>query len=309
MRIGTRGSALALAQAESIAAAIEDAEIVPIETAGDRGAGTDKSRFVREIEAALLDERVDLAVHSAKDLPSELPDELALVGVSRREDPSDAWIGEAGSLEEVADGARIGTSSLRRRAQLAAVRPDLEVVPMRGNVDTRLRKLAESELDGIVLATAGLVRLGRAGEIAFRLSYELSTPAAGQGCLALEARSGDERTAAAAAALTDRAALNELTAERAAIGVLGASCNTPVGIHARHESGRLVVDGFVGLADGSRWVRDSLWGDPEQPGTLGTELAERMLGAGAGAVLELAEGGPARTGQSGPGGNGRPAIS
>lgn len=289
MKIGTRGSALALAQAETVATVLGGLELVPIETSGDRGPDGDKSRFVKEIEEALLAGEVDLAVHSAKDLPAEIPAGLVLVGVAQREDPADAYCGGAASLDDVPEGARVGTSSLRRAAQLRAVRDDLRVVPLRGNVDTRLRKLAAEDLDGIVLAAAGLHRLGREDAIAFRFGEEEMTPAPGQGTLAIEARDGDERAAAAAAAITDEAALVELTAERAAVGTLGASCNTPVGVRARLDRGRLELSGFAGTPDGDRWVRDSLWGDASQPGSLGTELADRMLAAGAREVLASAE--------------------
>jgi hydroxymethylbilane synthase len=291
LRIGTRGSALALAQAESIAKALGGAELVSITTSGDRGSAGDKGRFVKEIEEALLAGEVDLAVHSAKDLPAEIPDGLALVGVSAREDPADAWVGKAAQLDAVPAGATVGTASLRRRSQLLALRDDLEVVPLRGNVDTRLRKLDEGELDGIVLAAAGLRRLGRAAAISFAFDPEQMTPAPGQGTLALEARTDDGETAAAAAsALTDRAALIELTAERAAVSALEASCDTPVGIVARLDGERLELRGYAGLPDGSRWVRDELWGDPEQPAELGAELGARMLAAGAREVLQEAAG-------------------
>jgi hydroxymethylbilane synthase len=289
MRIGTRGSALALAQAEAVSKALGGLELVTIETSGDRGPDGDKSRFVKEIEEALLAGEVDLAVHSAKDLPGEVPEGLALVGVTEREDPADAFCGEGPSLDDVSPGARIGTSSLRRAAQLRALREDLEIVPVRGNVDTRLRKLAEEDLDGIVLAAAGLRRLGREDEIAFPFGEDEMTPAAGQGALALEAREGDERAAEAAATITDEVALVELTAERAAVATLEASCNTPVGVRARLEGDRLALSGFAGTPDGGRWVRDALWGDGAQPGSLGTELAERMLAAGAREVLDEAE--------------------
>ncbi len=290
LRLGTRGSALALAQARLVADALDDVEVVTIESSKETGGpGGDKARFVRGIEEALLADEVDLGVHSAKDLPSELPGGLELVGVSAREDASDAYVGAAGSLTEVSEGARIGTSSLRRRAQLLAARSDVEIVDLRGNVDTRLGRLAEGDFDGIVLAAAGLRRLGREPEIAFLFPAEQMTPAAGQGALALEARSGDSAAAAAAASVTDRDALVELTAERSAIGELGASCNTPVGIRATLAGGELRVDGFAGLPDGGEWVRDAVRGDPEQPGALGQTLAERMLAAGARDVLERAE--------------------
>jgi hydroxymethylbilane synthase len=286
MRLASRGSALALAQAEQVDAALGGAEIVPVRTAdGEPG---DKSRFVRGVEQALLDEDADLGVHSAKDLPGELPDGLELVGVPGREEPADAFVGAATSLDEVPEGARLGTSSLRRRAQLLALREDIEVVPLRGNVDTRLRKLADGECDGVVLAVAGLARLGRAGEIAFRFELGELTPAPGQGCLALEGRADDADTAAAAGRISDRGALVELTAERAAVGALGASCETPVGVCARFEGSELVVEGFAGLPDGSEWVRDRVSGDPEQPAALGEALAERMTAAGAGEILARA---------------------
>ena len=288
MRLGTRSSALALAQAEAVAAALGGAEVVPLRTA-DAGVG-DKARFVRGIEAALLEGDAELGVHSAKDLPGELPDGLALVGVPGREDPSDAFVGAADSLAAVGDGARIGTSSLRRRSQLLALRPDLEVAELRGNVDTRLARLDAGDYDGIVLATAGLARLDRRGEIAFRFELDELTPAPGQGCLALEARADDGEAAAAAGRISDRAALTELTAERAATRSLGATCDTPLGICARLEGDKLSVRGYAGLPDGSEWVRDRVAGDPEQPAALGEALAARMLGAGAGDILERAAG-------------------
>lgn len=287
MRLATRGSALALAQAEGVAAALGDAEVVPVRSAdGEVG---DKARFVRGVERALLDGEAEVGVHSAKDLPVEIPDGLELVGVPRREDRADALVGAVSSLDRVPEGARIGTSSLRRRAQLLALRPDVRLVELRGNVDTRLRRLAEGQVDGIVLAAAGLVRLGRDGEISFRFSSQQMTPAAGQGCLALEARRGEGEIAAAAQQITDRVALLELTAERAVVGALEASCHTPVGASAAFEGDELVVDGFAGLPDGSEWIRDRVAGDPDQPVALGEALAERMRAAGAGELLERAE--------------------
>jgi hydroxymethylbilane synthase len=294
LRIGTRGSALALAQSGTVAEAIGEAELVAISTSGDEGGadaeGDDKSRFVREIERALLDGDIELAVHSAKDLPGELPDGLELLGVPAREDPADAWIGVAGSLSEVGEGARVGTASLRRRAQLLALRPDLEVVELRGNVDTRIRRLYEGSLDGIILAVAGLQRLGRAGEIAFRFGLDELTPAPGQGSLALEGRGGNPAAAEAAAAVTDAESLIELTAERAAVAGLGASCDTPVGVCARHHEEGLVIRGFAGLPDGSEHVADSVTGDASQPVALADALVERMAAAGALELRARAEG-------------------
>ncbi len=287
MRIATRSSALALAQAGTVAEALGGAELIQVANVdGDVG---DKARFVRTVEEALREERADLGVHSAKDLPGDMPDDLALVGVPGREDPADVFVGRAAALEDLPEGARVGTASLRRRSQLLAIRADLEVVEVRGNVDTRLRKLADGEMDGIVLAAAGLVRLGRAGEIAFRFGADQMVPAPGQGALALQARSGDSEAAAAAAGISDHDALVEFTAERAATQILDASCETPLGICARHLEGTLAVAGYAGLPDGSEWVRDAVRGDPEQPASLGAALAERMIAAGAGEILERAK--------------------
>jgi hydroxymethylbilane synthase len=287
LRLATRGSALALAQARLVAEALGGAEIVAVSSSdGEPG---DKERFVRGVGQAVLDGEADLAVHSAKDLPGERPDELRLVGVHGRADPGDAYVGKASSLADVPEGARVGTASLRRRSQLLALRPDLELVELHGNVDTRLGKLAEGEFDGIVLAAAGLERLGREAEVAFTFALEELTPAAGQGSLALEGRRSDSIAAHQAAQISDHDALVELTAERAAVAALNATCHTPVGICARLEADELTVLGFAGLPDGSEWVRDRVAGDPEQPAELGRALAERLLAAGAGELLERSE--------------------
>jgi hydroxymethylbilane synthase len=286
-RIGTRGSRLALAQAQSVADAIGDADVVPVRST-DSEPG-DKERFVRGVEGALLAGEVDLGVHSAKDLPGRRPDELRLAGVPPREDPVDAFVGAASSLDELETGARIGTSSLRRRSQLLALREDVEVVELRGNVDTRLSKLADGDYDGVVLALAGLRRLGRESEISFTFGLDELTPAPGQGSLAIETRRDDDSAATEAARISDHDALVELTAERAAVTALDASCQTPVGLCARLGGGELVVHGYAGLPDGSEWVRDRVAGDPEQPAALGLALADRMLAAGARDILQRAE--------------------
>lgn len=287
LKLGTRGSRLALAQAELVADALGGADIVPVKsTDGEPG---DKERFVRGIDRALLAEEVDLGVHSAKDLPSDRTEAIRLVGVVGREDPADAYVGSASSMDELTPGSRIGTASLRRRSQLLALRGDLEIAELHGNVDTRLRKLAEGEYDGIVLAAAGLHRLGREAEISFRFGLEELTPAGGQGSLALEARRSDPEVAAEAARISDHDALVELTAERAAIARLEATCHTPVGVCARLGQGELEIFGYAGDADGSDWVRDRLSGDLEQPAALGEALAERMLAAGAREILRRAE--------------------
>ena len=285
IRLGTRGSALALAQARWVAERLPSARLVPITTAGDRGSREDKSRFVKEIEEALLAGEVDLAVHSAKDVPGELPEGLSIVGVPSREDPLDALCG-AGSLDSLREGAVVGTSSVRRRAQLLALRPDLSVRELRGNVDTRLRRLAEGAFDAIVLARAGLIRLGRGGEGAALAGL---VPAPGQGCLVLEARSDDEAAREAAAALTDGQALGALTAERAVVTALDATCNTPIGAWARRDASALRLTAFVGLPDGSHWIRDELDGDPRDPSALGHEVAQRLEAAGARELLAEAE--------------------
>jgi hydroxymethylbilane synthase len=262
------------------------AELVEVSSDGEPG---DKARFVRGVERALLNGEAEIGVHSAKDLPAELPGGLAIAAVPAREDPADAWIGAGASLGEVPGGARVGTASLRRRAQLLAARPDLRVSDLHGNVDTRLRKLAEGELDAIVLAVAGLRRLGRGGETTFAIPAESMTPAAGQGSLVLQTRSDDEEAAAAAARLGDETALRELTAERAVVSLLDATCATPIGVHAKVEGDRLTANAFVGLPDGSEWIRDRVEGDAAEPAALGAELAERLLSAGARDILDRAE--------------------
>jgi hydroxymethylbilane synthase len=290
MRLGTRGSPLALAQARLVADALGEAEIVTLKTSGDRGrAGGDKARFVREIERALVDGEVDLGVHSAKDLPTGIPDKLQVAGVPGREDPADAYVGDADSLAAIPEGTRVGTASLRRRAQLLAARPDLDVAELRGNVDTRLAKLAAGDYDGIVLAAAGLRRLGREDEIAFRFDASEMTPAAGQGALALEARRGDGDAVDAAASLSDESALLEVIAERAAVADLDATCHTPVGVNARLDGDTLRLDAFVGLPDGSEWIRDRIEAPAADPTMPGRELATRLLAAGAREILERAE--------------------
>jgi hydroxymethylbilane synthase len=291
LRLGTRGSALALAQAEQVAKALGGAEVVPIRTSGKRSrTGGDKARFVREIERALLDGKVDLGVHSAKDLPTDLPDGLEIAGVPPGEDPRDAYVGHVSNLGEVPEGARIGTSSLRRRAQLLALRPDLELVELRGNVDTRLRRFEEGDFDGLLLAAAGLRRLGRAEEISFPLEPDEIVPAPGQGALVIEARHSEDRPVTAAESITDRGALGTLTAERTLVASLDASCNTPLGAHADLVSGgRMRLQAFCGLPDGSEWLRDELTEDASDPVGIGRRLAERMKSAGAAEILGRAE--------------------
>lgn len=290
MRIGTRRSALALAQAELVSTMLGGAEIVPIVTGGDRGLGIgDKARWVTEIEQSLLSGEVDVAVHSAKDLPGAPADGLELIGAPSRAAAEDVLCG-AVSLDHLPAGSRIGTSSLRRLAQLKAARPDLEVVPLRGNVDTRLGKLARGEdgVSAIVLARAGLQRLGRDDEHGAVLDPARFVPAPGQGVLALEGRAGDEATLTAVREITDRRAFVSLLAERALARELGADCNTPLGAYAEPDDEALRLRAWVGLPDGSEWIADELEGDGEDPDGLGRAMAERLRAVGGDELLRLA---------------------
>ena len=300
LRLGSRGSALAVAQAtlirERLEALGERVELITIRTSGDEphtgderstAYGTDdKSRFVKEIEDALLREEIDLAVHSAKDVPGELPEGLAIVGVPERADARDALCGVA-SIAELNNGAVVGTASLRRRAQLLALRADLDVREVRGNVDTRLRRLGEGDFDALVLAAAGLTRLGR--DEGKPIPETDMTPSPGQGCLALEARAADTAASDLAARLTHHDSLVALTAERALVTTLGATCHTPVGAHAWLTGDGLALNGFAGMPDGSHWIRDTAAGDEQDPAALGRAVAERMLRAGARELLDAAE--------------------
>ncbi|HEX9966375.1 MAG TPA: hydroxymethylbilane synthase [Solirubrobacterales bacterium] len=292
IRIATRNSALALAQARQVAEML-GAELVEVSSDGEPG---DKARFVRGVERALLDGEAEIGVHSAKDVPAEMPDGLAIAAVPRREDAADAWVGAGTSLDDVPEGARVGTASLRRRSQLLAARPDLRVEELHGNVDTRLRKLAEGELDGIVLAAAGLRRLGRESEAAFTIPAEAMVPAAGQGALLIQCREDDSSSREAAEAIGDETALRELTAERTVVALLEATCASPIGVHARVLSAgqagsaeSLSIEAFVGLPDGSEWVRDRLDDDAADPTAVGVRLAERLAAAGARDILDRAE--------------------
>ncbi|HEY5344193.1 MAG TPA: hydroxymethylbilane synthase [Solirubrobacteraceae bacterium] len=311
MRIGTRGSALALAQAGHVAKLLgaqppavgagDPIELVTIRTSGDSGdsaaprrspGGTpaDKSRWVDTIEAALLAGEIDLAVHSAKDVPGELAEGLALLGAPVRAAAEDVLCG-AEDLESLPEGACVGTGSLRRAAQLRAAREDLRVVAIGGNVDTRLRRLGEEEdLDAIMLAHAGLLRLGRAAEVGGVLDPARFVPAPGQGALALEGRIGDTRAEAAVRAIADADAFACLRAERAVAHELDASCHTPLGAHAVPAGcGCLQLRVWVGLPDGSAWVSDELLGGFYDPEALGYRAAERMKAAGAEQILHRAE--------------------
>jgi len=284
LRLGTRGSALALAQARWVATRLgTGVEVVPVRSEG--ASGQDKSRWVGGLEAALLAGEIDLAVHSAKDVPGELAAGLAIACVPGREDPRDAICGAA-SIDSLAAGARVGTSSLRRAAQVRAARADVEVVAMHGNVDTRLGRLAGGACDAIVLALAGLRRLGREREAGGVADLAAMIPAPGQGALLLEARAEDRRALDAAAAIADAGSGAAVRAERALAAALGADCSTPLGAHAEPAGrGTLELRAFAGLPDGSAWARDALHGDAARPEELGRSVAERMRAAGAGALI------------------------
>jgi hydroxymethylbilane synthase len=273
LRLGTRGSALALAQARWVAERLPGAvEIVTITTAGDlRRAAGDKSRWTGALERALGEGEIDVAVHSAKDVPGELAPGTVIAAVPARADPRDVLVG-APSLDALAAGARVGTSALRRRAQLLAVRPDLEVVDLRGNVDTRLGRLRDGEVDALVLAAAGLARLGRDDVVAAPLDGEVFVPAPGQGALLVQAREGTSLPA-----VDDAAARAALLAERAVAAALGASCQTAIGVHAAGGA----VRAFAGLPDGSEWLADTA--------ESADALAERLLTTGAAGLLARAE--------------------
>jgi hydroxymethylbilane synthase len=243
---------------------------------------------VKEIEDALLAGDVDLAVHSAKDVPARLPDGLTIAAVPVGEDPRDTLVGSEEPVAALPDGARVGTSSLRRRSELLAINPRLDIVPLRGNVDTRLRKLADGEYDAIVLALAGLRRLGRGEEAGTPLDADRFVPAPGQGLLALETRV-DAASIAAVSALEDEAARRRLEAERAVVEELDASCHTPVGAHARVEPGHIHLTVFVGMPDGSEWITDRLEARADDPRAAGRELARRLRTAGAEDLLRRAQ--------------------
>ena len=324
--LGSRGSRLALVQAEWVQAQLQTAHegltvrIEVIHTKGDKILDTplakigDKGLFTKELEQALLAGGIDLAVHSAKDMPTALPEGLEIAAFTEREDVRDAFVGRGGGesggidgevgeaavvrdLAGLRQGAVVGSSSLRRRSQLLAARPDLELVDLRGNVETRLRKLQDEGLDGTVLAIAGLNRLGRPEVASFLFDFDEMLPAVGQGSLAIEVRSGDERVHALIAALDHLPSSLAVRAERALMRRLEGGCQVPIGAHGELVCGgaaggggagaaqRLRLAAFVGSVDGKRGLRDQIEGPPAQPEALGEELAERLRAAGADRIL------------------------
>lgn len=302
MRIGTRGSALALAQSGHVRelltnGAPEEVPLEVIETSGDRNPMASLRRFggkgifTKEIEEALLLGRVDLAVHSLKDLPTEMTPGLRIGAMLPREDPRDAVIARgAVPLEKLPKGAVVGTSSLRRKAQLLARRPDLSVVDLRGNVPTRIARLEEGRFDAIVVAAAGLRRLGLIGRATELLDDALMLPAPGQGVVAIQIRDDDRATAGAVAPLHDAGAAAEAAAERALLAALGGGCLVPIGARAKIEDGSLTLAGFVGSPSGRPTLRRTARGPAGDPEAVGRELAAMFLHDGARAILDQARG-------------------
>jgi hydroxymethylbilane synthase len=299
LRIATRQSKLALWQAEHVAALLRAAhpglqvELVKIVTQGDRILDRPladiggKGLFIKELEVALAEQRADIAVHSMKDVPSDLPPGMTLAAMLPRADARDAFISKRfASLSALPQGARIGTSSLRRQCQLKQLRSDVQIVALRGNVDTRLRKLDEGEFDAIILASAGLIRLGLGAAITQFLPIEQSLPAVGQGIIGIECRSDDVRSLELVRALHDDAAQTCIAAERAFAQRLEGSCQSPIGGYAELSGGNVKVQGLIASLDGAQVFRDSILGATKDAAVLGRALAERMLFAGADKLLQ-----------------------
>ncbi len=300
LRIGSRGSVLALWQANAVRdrlarAARVQAEILVVKTSGDRFPQANVSQiglkgvFIKELEDALLEGRVDLAVHSMKDVPTQVPAGLAFPAICAREDVRDALVARSGAkLAELRAGARVGTSSLRRQSQLRHHRPDLDLRDLRGNVDTRLKKLERGEYDAIVLAKAGLDRLGWSHKITEAISTEVCLPAVGQGALGIEARADDREVLEVLAGLDHAETRLAVTAERALLAELEGGCQVPLGAWARIERGELVLEACILSMDGADSIRQRAAGSLQQAEALGRELARTMLAAGADRILRLA---------------------
>jgi hydroxymethylbilane synthase len=297
LRIGSRGSQLALWQANHISALLHArghaVEIEIIHTTGDKitdvplaQVGLGKGIFTKEIEEALAAGRVDLAVHSLKDLPTELSPGFEIAAITERENPRDAFCSRQYSrIEDLPQGARVGTSSLRRQAQLKAIRPDLDIHPLRGNVDTRLRKLEQGEYDAIILASAGLKRLGKTELMKYVIPAETMCPAAGQGALGIEIREGDTTTREKLKFLDDPAARTATTCERALLNRLGGGCQVPIGALAELRNGRLQLEAIVADPDGTKVLRESRAGSIDSPEELGNEVGEALLRRGGDEIL------------------------
>ena len=296
--LGTRGSRLALHQSEwfqsRIHAVMPDVQVTlrKIQTSGDKIVDVPlakiggKGLFVKEIEEALLAGEIDLAVHSMKDVPAQLPKGLEILCVPPREDARDALISRDGrSFKDLPQGATIGTASLRRQAQLLNARPDLRIVMLRGNLDTRLRKLKEGQFDAIVLAAAGLHRLAWAHEITEYLDPSVSLPAIGQGALGIEGRSDDQFVRSVLDRLNDRATATTVTAERAFLARLEGGCQVPIAAYATLFDGQVMLDGLVAGVDGKTVLRDRIQGSSQDTHALGVQLAERLLARGGDKIL------------------------
>ena len=296
--IGTRGSQLALWQAQFVKNQLErhfptlEVSLKTIKTTGDTLqnrslVGLGKGIFTKEIENALLTGDIDLAVHSLKDLPTELPEGLWIAAIPTREDPRDVLVTDTGvPLEDLREGAKIGTTSPRRKAQLLYIRPDLRVVDVRGNIDTRLRKLRETDLDGIILAAAGIKRLLEPAIITQFFTIEQMVPAVGQGALAIEAREGDDRVEKLLLPLSDTSATAEITAERSVLESLGGGCQVPIGAHAKHVDGELSLIGAVCHPDGTQRIVESGRGTPDTAQHLGRGVAEKLRNSGATELIQ-----------------------
>jgi hydroxymethylbilane synthase len=298
LRIGTRGSLLAKWQAEYVrkrlfSAAGVEAEIIVIKTSGDKFANAPltqiggKGIFVKELEDALMEESIDVAVHSVKDIPTEIPSRLSFPAVFRREDVRDCLISASGAtLANLRQGARIGTGSLRRQSQLRHIRPDLDVRDLRGNVDTRLRKAQSGEYDAILLAKAGLDRLGWSDRITETFDPEVFLPAVGQGAIAAECRLSDSEAAEVLGTLDDAETRTAIIAERALLSALQGGCQVPLGAWARTERGEFILEACVCSVDGAQYVRQRATAPPEQAAALGEHVARLLLESGAQSILE-----------------------
>jgi hydroxymethylbilane synthase len=298
LRIGTRGSLLAKWQAEFVrkrlfAAAGAEAEIIIIKTSGDKFANAPltqiggKGIFVKELEDALMEETIDVAVHSVKDIPTEIPSRLQFPAVFRREDVRDCLVSAGGAtLANLRQGARIGTGSLRRQSQLRHIRPDLDVRDLRGNVDTRLRKAQSGEYDAILLAKAGLDRLGWSDRITETFSPDVFLPAVGQGAIAAECRLSDSEAAQILATLDDAESRSAIIAERALLSAMQGGCQVPLGAWARTERGEFILDACVCSVDGTQYVRQRATATPDQAASLGEHVARLLLESGAQSILE-----------------------
>lgn len=296
--VGTRGSALALRQTNMFVESLKihhpglEVEVRVIKTKGDKILDVplakigDKGLFVKELEASLLHKEIDFAVHSMKDLPTEMPDGLCIAAVPERVDPSDVLISNGPGIRDLPVEGRIGSSSLRRRAQLHNFRPDLRITDIRGNLDTRLRKLDDGEFDGIILAYAGLYRMGWSERITECIPLNICLPAVGQGALAIQARAGDDETLSALSALNHARSRTAVLAERSLMRVLEGGCQVPIGAYASEDDGKFILRGVVAAPDGSKLVREELVGDISDPETLGRELAHMLLARGADAILK-----------------------